>query len=75
MRDGFTTDNGNLIIDVHVSVDRRPGGDGNARSVQLVGVVTVGLFALRGAGRDPARHRDRGEKRLRYGGRRKARSR
>ena len=47
-RMGFTTDNGNVILDVHglslvdpVAMEAKIGG--------IVGVVTVGLFAARGA--------------------------
>ncbi|HZA96153.1 MAG TPA: ribose-5-phosphate isomerase RpiA [Burkholderiaceae bacterium] len=48
LRSGFTTDNGNIIIDVHgVQID-------DARALEhsidsIVGVVTNGLFAARGA--------------------------
>jgi ribose 5-phosphate isomerase A len=48
IRDGFTTDNGNLIIDVHGLEITDPAwleGEIN----QIVGVVTNGLFARRGA--------------------------
>ena len=48
LRDGFTTDNGNLIIDVHGLSIVDPAATGTAIRA-LVGVVTVGLFALRGA--------------------------
>lgn len=48
LRDGFVTDNGNLIVDVHglsisdpVATERRIN--------DIVGVVTNGLFAARGA--------------------------
>jgi ribose 5-phosphate isomerase A len=48
LREGFVTDNGNLIIDVHGLAIADP-----ARTEQLinqiVGVVTNGLFAARGA--------------------------
>jgi len=48
LRDGFITDNGNLILDVHDLAIDDPAGleiaiDG------IVGVVTSGLFAKRGA--------------------------
>lgn len=48
LRDGFITDNGNLIVDVHDLAIDDPAGleiaiDG------IVGVVTSGLFAKRGA--------------------------
>lgn len=48
LREGFTTDNGNLILDVHGLSISDPAGlevtiDG------IVGVVTSGLFAKRGA--------------------------
>ena len=48
-RMGFTTDNGNVILDVHGSVDRRTRSRWKRRSAHIVGVVTVGLFAQRGA--------------------------
>jgi ribose 5-phosphate isomerase A len=48
LRDGFTTDNGNLIIDVHGLSIVDPAATETAIRA-LVGVVTVGLFALRGA--------------------------
>ncbi|HMY79745.1 MAG TPA: ribose 5-phosphate isomerase A, partial [Thauera aminoaromatica] len=48
LREGFVTDNGNLILDVHglsitdpVTIEMRIN--------QIVGVVTNGLFAVRGA--------------------------
>ncbi len=48
LREGFTTDNGNVILDVHglrildpVELEERIG--------QIVGVVMVGIFAKRGA--------------------------
>ena len=48
LRDGFTTDNGNLILDIHnmdlvdpVSIEKRINN--------LAGVVTCGLFAIRPA--------------------------
>jgi ribose 5-phosphate isomerase A len=48
LRDGFTTDNGNVILDVH-----RMPLDSPARMEDTIngiaGVVTVGLFAHRGA--------------------------
>jgi ribose 5-phosphate isomerase A len=49
-RDGFVTDNGNLILDVH-GLDL---GDSQAEDLerqinQIAGVVTVGLFAIRPA--------------------------
>ena len=48
LRDGFTTDNGNLIIDVHgLSIVDPVGLEARIRA--LAGVVTVGLFAQRGA--------------------------
>ena len=47
-REGVTTDNGNVIIDVHgLSIDDPAGLE--ARINQIVGVVTNGLFAARGA--------------------------
>ena len=47
-RMGFTTDNGNVILDVHGLDIADPVGL-EARINQIVGVVTVGLFARRGA--------------------------
>jgi ribose 5-phosphate isomerase A len=48
LRNGFTTDNGNLIIDVHGLEITDPAGlEGEIN--QIVGVVTNGLFARRGA--------------------------
>lgn len=48
LRDGFVTDNGNLIIDVHgLAIDDPKGLE--TRLNQIVGVVTNGLFAHRGA--------------------------
>ncbi len=47
-RMGFTTDNGNLILDVH-GLDIRDPAALEARINQITGVVTVGLFARRGA--------------------------
>ncbi len=47
-REGFTTDNGNLILDVHgltITDPRKLESDIN----NIVGVVTNGLFAARGA--------------------------
>ena len=47
-RSGYITDNGNLILDVHglqISQQR----EFETRVNQIPGVVTVGLFALRGA--------------------------
>jgi len=47
-REGATTDNGNVIIDVHgLRIDDPAGLE--ARINQIVGVVTNGLFAARGA--------------------------
>ncbi len=47
-RAGFVTDNGNLILDVaNLSIDDPPGLETAIN--QIAGVVTVGLFALRGA--------------------------
>ncbi|MCC4116471.1 ribose-5-phosphate isomerase RpiA [Aromatoleum toluclasticum] len=48
LREGFVTDNGNLILDVHglrISAPRQLETEIN----QITGVVTNGLFALRGA--------------------------
>ena len=47
-RSGYITDNGNLILDVHGLQIAQPR-DFEARVNQIPGVVTVGLFALRGA--------------------------
>ncbi|MDY0011614.1 MAG: ribose-5-phosphate isomerase RpiA [Rhodocyclaceae bacterium] len=48
VREGFTTDNGNLIVDVHGLSITDPAGL-EAGINQIVGVVTNGLFARRGA--------------------------
>jgi ribose 5-phosphate isomerase A len=48
LRAGFTTDNGNVILDVHNMNILDPVAMENQIN-QLVGVVTVGLFAARGA--------------------------
>ena len=48
LREGFVTDNGNLIIDVHGLSITDPQAT-EARINQIVGVVTNGLFAQRGA--------------------------
>jgi ribose 5-phosphate isomerase A len=48
LREGFTTDNGNLIIDVHGLVISDPVGL-EATINSIAGVVTVGLFARRAA--------------------------
>ena len=47
-RMGFTTDNGNLILDVHDLTIANPV-EIEAKIRAIVGVVTVGLFASRGA--------------------------
>ena len=47
-RMGFTTDNGNLILDVHNLSIVNPA-EMETRIRAIVGVVTVGLFAQRGA--------------------------
>ena len=47
-RMGFTTDNGNVILDVHGLALTNPV-EMEARIRAIVGVVTVGLFAQRGA--------------------------
>ena len=48
LRDGFVTDNGNLILDVHgLSIIDPVGLEDHIN--QIVGVVTNGLFARRGA--------------------------
>ena len=48
LRAGFTTDNGNLILDVHNLKIMNPV-ELEAKINQIVGVVTNGLFAMRGA--------------------------
>jgi ribose 5-phosphate isomerase A len=48
LRTGFTTDNGNVILDVHGLSITEPEFL-EAQINQIVGVVTNGLFALRGA--------------------------
>ena len=48
LREGFTTDNGNLILDVHDLSIERPA-ELESTLNQIVGVVTNGLFARRGA--------------------------
>ena len=48
VREGMVTDNGNLILDVHGLSITDPAGL-EARINQIVGVVTNGLFAGRGA--------------------------
>ena len=47
-RQGFTTDNGNIILDVHNLEILNPV-ELEGRINQIVGVVTNGLFARRGA--------------------------
>ena len=47
-REGFVTDNGNLILDVHGLRITEPAGF-ETRLNQITGVVTNGLFARRGA--------------------------
>ena len=47
-RQGFTTDNGNLILDVHNLLITQPTALEAALN-QIVGMVTNGLFARRGA--------------------------
>ena len=47
-RDGVVTDNGNYILDVHNLTVNDPVGL-ERKINQIVGVVTVGLFAARGA--------------------------
>ena len=47
-RAGVTTDNGNVILDVHgLTIEDPPAMERELN--QLAGVVTVGLFALRPA--------------------------
>lgn len=48
LREGFTTDNGNVILDVHGLAITDPAGL-ETQINQIVGVVTNGLFARRGA--------------------------
>jgi len=48
LRQGFVTDNGNQILDVHGLSIRDPVGLEDALN-RIAGVVTVGLFARRGA--------------------------
>lgn len=48
LREGLVTDNGNLILDVHGLSITDPAGF-EERINQIVGVVTNGLFAQRGA--------------------------
>ncbi|MCK0512144.1 ribose-5-phosphate isomerase RpiA [Aromatoleum buckelii] len=48
LRDGFVTDNGNLILDVHGLMITSPRALETELN-QIVGVVTNGLFARRGA--------------------------
>lgn len=48
LRDGFTTDNGNVILDVHNMEIINPV-EMETKLNQIVGVVTNGLFACRGA--------------------------
>jgi ribose 5-phosphate isomerase A len=48
LREGFVTDNGNFILDVHDLAIPNPT-EMEARINQIPGVVTNGLFALRGA--------------------------
>jgi ribose 5-phosphate isomerase A len=48
LRAGFTTDNGNVILDVHGMSILDPAAM-ETEINQIVGVVTVGLFARRGA--------------------------
>ena len=48
LRDGFTTDNGNIILDVHnLKIDNPPQLEQEINNI--TGVVTNGLFARRGA--------------------------
>jgi ribose 5-phosphate isomerase A len=48
LRNGFTTDNGNIILDVR-NLDIENPVELERQMNQVPGVVTVGLFALRGA--------------------------
>jgi ribose 5-phosphate isomerase A len=48
LREGFTTDNGNVILDVHnLRITDPPALE--AELDRITGVVTNGLFAARGA--------------------------
>jgi ribose 5-phosphate isomerase A len=47
-RENFTTDNGNVILDVHNLEIMKPREMENNINA-IAGVVTVGIFALRGA--------------------------
>ena len=48
LREGFTTDNGNIILDVHnLKIENPP--ELETKLNQIVGVVTNGLFARRPA--------------------------
>ena len=48
LRDGFVTDNGNIILDIR-NLDIQNPVEMEREMNQLPGVVTVGLFARRGA--------------------------
>ena len=48
LRTGFTTDNGNIILDVY-NLDIQNPAELERQINQFPGVVTVGLFAIRGA--------------------------
>lgn len=48
LREGFTTDNGNIILDVH-NLDIMNPVELETQINQLAGVVTVGIFAVRPA--------------------------
>ena len=48
LREGFTTDNGNLILDVH-GLNITDPSELEAKINNIAGVVTAGLFARRGA--------------------------
>lgn len=48
LRDGFVTDNGNIILDVR-NLNILDAVELERRISQIAGVVTVGLFALRPA--------------------------
>ena len=48
LRTGFTTDNGNVILDIH-QLDILDPPEMEHRLNQIPGIVTVGLFAHRGA--------------------------
>ena len=50
LREGFFTDNGNIILDVHHLYPMASARDLEEKINQITGVVTNGLFALKPAG-------------------------